>query len=65
MEAQSAASLIRNTRHGRSWGGDPYGLIICRGGGDLAIWDNRVPPVTADALKELDKFFPTDSADST
>jgi Family of unknown function (DUF6188) len=28
-------------------GGDPLGLVICMPGGELAMWDNRDPPLTS------------------
>jgi hypothetical protein len=34
-------------------GGDPYGLVICMGGGELAIWDNRERPVSAEELENV------------
>jgi hypothetical protein len=34
--------------------GDPYGLVICSGGGELAMWDNREPPLSSE---EAEKVF--------
>jgi len=34
-------------------GGDPFGLVICTGGGELAIWDRREPPLSSEEARKL------------